>query len=257
MTKRQTLGDDEYQFPSEEYIAPEETSSEEATPELEHPEPEEPHHTTSVPGMVLEKVKHFALGHKKAVIVTGLCVLGFISFHVLRHPAPQPVVQKPAPVVQAPVQPQPVMQQPAQLSDQAVSQLNSLNQAESTATQQIMQLQGQVSDLKNQLTQANVAQNALTEDVNTLRNQVGGLLDQVRRLQKQLKAKDVAVPPIVYHLQAIVMGRAWLVGSDGSTDTVSVGDKLKNYGTVLSVDLNQGKVVTSSGKTIGYGADDR
>ena len=47
-------------------------------------------------------------------------------------------------------------------------------------------------------------------------------------------------------------GRAWLVDDKGATATVVVGHKLKDYGTVEKILVNQGVVTTSSGRTINF-----
>jgi intracellular multiplication protein IcmG len=55
-----------------------------------------------------------------------------------------------------------------------------------------------------------------------------------------------------YQLQAMLPGRAWLIRSDGSTTTVSLGDKIPGYGTVILINPDAGMVQTSSGAIIKY-----
>jgi intracellular multiplication protein IcmG len=55
-----------------------------------------------------------------------------------------------------------------------------------------------------------------------------------------------------YRLQAAIPGRAWLMRSDGANVTVSLGDKIPGYGTIVGIDPNEGVVQTSSGANIKY-----
>jgi hypothetical protein len=55
---------------------------------------------------------------------------------------------------------------------------------------------------------------------------------------------------IVYNVQAVVPGRAWLMNDAGKSVTVAVGDKLPGFGVVVDIDALNGVVVTSSGKLL-------
>ena len=55
---------------------------------------------------------------------------------------------------------------------------------------------------------------------------------------------------IVYNVQAVVPGRAWLMHDSGKSVTVAVGDKLPGFGVVVDIDALNGVVVTSSGKLL-------
>ena len=61
---------------------------------------------------------------------------------------------------------------------------------------------------------------------------------------------------VIYHLEAVIPGRAWLMGSDGSTLTVKKGSKLPGYGVVTFIDANQGRVSINSGQVIRFSQDD-
>ena len=63
-------------------------------------------------------------------------------------------------------------------------------------------------------------------------------------------------PQVTYNIQAVIPGRAWLIGSNGSILTVREGIKMKSYGTVRLIDPIQGRVVTSSGKIIRFSPED-
>lgn len=74
--------------------------------------------------------------------------------------------------------------------------------------------------------------------------------------QYKVYKKRVIVRPAVYHLKAIMPGRAWLQSTKGVLVTVKVGDPLKSYGVVRAINPIQGWVGTSSGKVIQYGPQD-
>lgn len=72
---------------------------------------------------------------------------------------------------------------------------------------------------------------------------------------KRIRHRKVA-KPLVYHVKALIPGRAWLESNRGTTTSVKVGDTLKNYGQITSINPNTGMVDTSSGRVIKYGRYD-
>ncbi len=52
---------------------------------------------------------------------------------------------------------------------------------------------------------------------------------------------------IVYNVQAVVPGRAWLMSEAGKSLTVAVGDSLPGLGVVVDIDSLNGVVLTSAG----------
>jgi intracellular multiplication protein IcmG len=48
-------------------------------------------------------------------------------------------------------------------------------------------------------------------------------------------------------LRAVIPGRAWLVDTQGRTYTVTQGDLVGNFGKVVQIDADAGRVITSSG----------
>jgi hypothetical protein len=60
----------------------------------------------------------------------------------------------------------------------------------------------------------------------------------------------------VYHLKALIPGRAWLQTREGATATVTLGDRLPGYGIIQTINTDSGIVTTSSGNVIVYGPKD-
>ncbi len=74
---------------------------------------------------------------------------------------------------------------------------------------------------------------------------------QKKQKQKALEKKS----RVVYHVQAIIPGRAWLKSADGMTITVVKGNRVPGYGRVTQIDSDNGIVRTSDGTVFGYAFD--
>lgn len=243
MADKNKFDDQEYQFPKEEYLDADLHA--ETPPNREEPavKPEEEQAARSgALAMAWEN-------HKRIIIIAGVLVVVTTVFGVMRmmhhQPAPAPVAP-PAPVVQNVVDPE------------IVSQLTDLKQNAINNNAAVRQLQTQVQQLTNALDQSRAAQQQLNQGLLILAGQMQQLTEQVKVLSKP---KPVAAKPVVkaapevvitYQLRAIVPGRAWVVGSDGQSHSVTVGDTLPQYGSVQSINADEGIVITSSGKTIKF-----
>lgn len=69
-------------------------------------------------------------------------------------------------------------------------------------------------------------------------------------------AKTPSAPRVVYYIQAVIPGRAWLVSSTGNTLTVREGTPIPGLGVVRLIDAQQGRVVLSSGQVIRFSQQD-
>lgn len=126
----------------------------------------------------------------------------------------------------------------------AVSQqVNSVNNNVSNLNAQIENLNQVISTLSNQLTKQ-------SEEISVLMART-----QPRPVKKPI-VKRAHTPAISYYLQAVIPGRAWLIGTNGSTLTVREGTIITGYGTVKLIDSLQGRVLTSSGRVIRFSQAD-
>ncbi|KGP62563.1 type IV secretion protein IcmG [Legionella norrlandica] len=126
--------------------------------------------------------------------------------------------------------------------------------------------------------------NALSEQINTVNNNIRDLNTQIANLnqvignmssqlarqsevinvlmtrtapKKVVKvSRPVAPARVIYFIQAVIPGRAWLIGSNGSTLTVREGSKIPGYGVVKLIDSLQGRILTSSGQVIKFSQED-
>ncbi len=135
-------------------------------------------------------------------------------------------------------------------------QTDELGQKNSEEDDKIAQLQRSLLSINRNL--ADIQQNlsTLTSTVQNLQQQVSASQNQRPINTKPSVARKKPVNTVSYTLKAIVPGRAWILGSNGRTFTVRVGDPLSGYGIINAIDSNQGIVGTSSGKLIQYGPND-
>ena len=141
------------------------------------------------------------------------------------------------------------------------SQLDSLKADTKEANEATTKLQNQIQDMQSQVSQTASQQAALNKSMLALVQEVKHLSDKLQAEHTAPAAKKATksapVRHISFHLRAIVPGRAWIVSSDGLSQSVSVGDSVPQYGRVKVVDANRGMVLTSSGKVIDYGINDK
>lgn len=243
-------GDDEYQFPSEEYGADEsaeQSVDSDAQEEQQHDDEQESHYAAS-PSLA---DRFPVLRNKRIMMGVGIVIVAIVGVKlmagghtkVIKQPVHKAVVQKP------------VIAQPNPAFLGQLKQLKRSSQGDQTT---ISQLKAQVEQLQNSLDSSNSENTQLSYSLQTLTNQVKSLSAEVKKSQQHHKKKVVKkpAPEIHYNLIAVVPGRAWIESSTGSSITVRVGDKVKDYGTVRAVNTSRGMVLTSSGKVIEYGVDD-
>ena len=195
--------------------------------------------------------------HKRMIIIIGAVVVIGLTFGIMRtlksHSEPAPAIDQPAApaVVQAPIA-QPVT------DPQITDQLTELKQESINNSVATRQLQSQVLQLTNSLNQTRTNQQQLNQSLMVLVGQVQQLTSELKTLShpKPVKVEAPAPKPvekvITYQIRAVVPGRAWIVNSDGESQSVAIGDVVPQYGNVQSIDADTGVVITTSGKTIKF-----
>jgi len=119
----------------------------------------------------------------------------------------------------------------------------------------------QIKELQTSLDQMNHSVTVLESSLLSLTSSVIRLSDKVNALEKS-RTKSIPAanikPPVllVYYLQSLTTGRAWVESSVGDFTTVKVGDSLPGYGQVKGIDVRAGNISTSSGRMIYYGPND-
>lgn len=210
-----------------------------------------------------EKAKEFAGKHTRILIVVGVAIVAIIGLKLfLSSPTDTqklmqaPVVQQRAPVQQqAPV----VIQQKPSVSKR---QLNSVANVASSNKNNLNALQSRIGNMSAKQADTADAISQLSGQIQQMQSTNQQLSAQVKLMEKReqdrLKKETYKKTHYVhYRVKALESGRAWLMGSNGMSTTVSVGSKLPHYGEVLSIDVDNGTVVTSSGSTLKYGLNER
>jgi intracellular multiplication protein IcmG len=143
--------------------------------------------------------------------------------------------------------------------------------ATATNNDQLADIQTQTAQNKAQLETVQNQLNTLTNSVTTMQNNLASITTQLQVLTSKLEAQGEKVievhpkplivsPPRIlikklptpYFIQAMIPGRAWLITPHGHTVTVSVGDHLFGYGTIIRIVPTRGIVMTSSGAILRY-----
>lgn len=212
---------------------------------------------------------------RNALIVIGVVVVFFVMYRFIApyfsgskesiKPALPPVAQ----TMSAPVQPTPapvVAPQNLPVVKEADEQLK-----KTVSTIEINQqgLRSDINSLNGQMQGLNTKLDELSSQINRLNQALGALSNQVAQQSHDVSALMVkaqppkpkskagpAMPQVTYYIQAVIPGRAWLIGSNGSILTVREGIKIGGYGLVQLIDPMQGRVVTSSGKIIRFSPQD-
>ncbi|MGL5741186.1 MAG: type IVB secretion system protein IcmG/DotF [Legionella sp.] len=186
-------------------------------------------------------------------------------------PAPQPAITEvpPEPIqpTPAPIQQPTPTQQPAEVQENNSALQQKVSSIE--ATQQSVQTE--VSSMNQQVGNVNNNVNSLATQITKLTQMIGDLTSQVARqsqeinvLMERTKPKPInrivrhqqAGQQIIYYINAVIPGRAWLIGTNGSTLTVREGTKIAGYGVVKLIDSMDGLVLTSSGRVIRFSQED-
>jgi intracellular multiplication protein IcmG len=144
-----------------------------------------------------------------------------------------------------------------------------LNAANNSATsiledKDLSELKDKVHGYDKKLGSVNVQMNEISLQLREMKGMVEivnqkFLAMERAKLAKVTKVKVKSKPKFTlkYTTRALIDGRAWLVSSDGTTLSVSVGDTLEGgYGKVVAILPIQGIVTTSSGKNISLGQND-
>jgi intracellular multiplication protein IcmG len=200
---------------------------------------------------------------KRKLIVPGIIVLailliyGIFSFYGSRksrlaeQQIPQPIVTTLAP---APV----VTQSSSDLiNEQIEKSYEATKQRINEAMEEVSKKDlDKISELANTVSRSQQDISDINQAVNQLTASMQQVLTEIQSLKAKPKKKKPSGPLTVYHVRAIVPGRAWLESANGKNLTLRVGDRLNGYGTVEAISPQQGTVMMSNGSTIQYGVND-
>ncbi|MCE0724783.1 type IVB secretion system protein IcmG/DotF [Legionella resiliens] len=229
---------------------------------------------------------------RNALIAVGIIIFAMLMYQFIggmfSKPTPAPKESEaPAPIAEIPPQPkevqpeippepiqqQPVVQQPIvqqtpppviQESSALQQKVASIESSQQTVQSEVSSMNQQVSNINNNVNALNAQIAKLNQVISNLNNQVVKQSEVINVLIERTKPKPVkrvihikpASPQIIYYINAVIPGRAWLIGTNGSTLTVREGSKIAGYGVVKLIDSMQGRVLTSSGRVIRFSQED-
>ncbi len=226
-----------------------------------------------VPGKDIKRNALIAIG----LVVFAMVMYKFIGYMFFSEPTDSvvtkaevpPITQvTPQPVPTTTITPAPVQQ--IQQTQQVVPQVDPEMASKVSAIEMSQQsLRSEVSSLSEQVATINNNVNNLNAQIANLNQVIGTLSNQMAKQSEVIsvliaKAQPKKVKPVVryvpqrvkYNIQAVIPGRAWLIGTNGSTITVREGTKVAGYGIVKLIDSMQGRVLTSSGQVIRFSQND-
>lgn len=221
------------QGPEEEYKLKEEEYGVEPSAPKESKEPEQPKGPEFMKR--IPKIK-FPI-NKKLLIAIGIIIVLFIIYQFI---GPKPTKE--------------LAPSPEDFQTSVTQQLFEL-------TQKFNQNSAKITNIEDKLNRIQSLASKTDGVVNNLNTTVSELSKIVQQLTLERKAMEITKvkrikPKVIYHVRAIVSGRAWLEAEDGTTVTVRPGSKLNNYGTVTKIDAREGIVRTDLGFVIKHGIND-
>lgn len=133
-----------------------------------------------------------------------------------------------------------------------MNQLNQLGQQAAQNSAQMNNVSQNIQMLESQMMKLN---NVLLDLLSEAKKKQNVELQQQAERSHYAGAKREDTPELVYYIQAIIPGRAWLKDSNGKIFTVTTGDQIPGYGRIIDIDPKNGLVKTDQGRAIEYGID--
>jgi intracellular multiplication protein IcmG len=264
--------DDEYQF-----VDPDAGSSE--------PMDHTPDTGTAAPASGEQSFMDKTFAGKSGVIRNSLIVVGIIIAGMIIYPfvhsaltgskkpsvisaiPPEKMVQKPV----VAVIPQPVstpVPEVQNLNADVTQKLSTLQQSQERMQTEVASTGNQIAGINNSITEMTAKVTELNRiillyatKVDEQSRVVAQLVTEAEALKKAKKKHvvirhKILIPAVKYYIQAVIPGRAWLIGSNGVTLTVREGTMIAGLGMVKLIDPRQGRVLTSSGQVIRFSQED-
>lgn len=228
---------------------------------------------------------------RNAVIVVGAIILAMVMYKLIAmmfsgkntvvtnknaitpiaqvSPEPTPKPSTPAPIIATPTPtPTPVLEQhpaPSVVDTDLKEKVAAIEQSQQSVKAEVSSVGQQVGTVNNNINNLNTQIANLNQIISNLSNQVTKQSQEINTLMARSQPKPVKrvvrhvkvmQQRITFYIQAVIPGRAWLIGSNGSTLTVREGTKVAGYGTVKLIDSIQGRILTSSGQVIKFSQED-
>lgn len=171
---------------------------------------------------------------------------------------PQPVQTIPTTPIQQ-VQPATVVEDDPDLK----KKVSAIEMSQQSLRSEVNALSEQINAVNNNIKNLNAQIVNLNQIIGNMSNQIARQSEVINVLMVRTTPKKVVkisrpavAARVIYYIQAVIPGRAWLIGSNGSTLTVREGSKIPGYGIVKLIDSLQGRILTSSGQVIKFSQED-
>ncbi len=201
---------------------------------------------------------------RKALVIFGGFILFLLVYKTLHFLfGGKSTENKIVPVAQQTQKPTP-LQQPMSINmkaDRVTEKLAVLEQNQQSAQSSLQNLNDQISSMNTAMSDMTSKMNALSASLASVSQQLETQTQEIERLvamnTKRIRPIHVSKPrgfreSVMYSLQAIIPGRAWLIASDGTSITVREGSTVAGYGIVKGIDAERGRVLMSSGRVIKF-----
>lgn len=213
---------------------------------------------------------------RNALIVVGLIIFALVMYKFIGYlfsgkseqvKPDIPTVANITPKAPTTIQPTPVSIKEPQPVVPAVDpelkqKIAAIEITQQTFKSEVVSVGGQVRNLNDNINNLNTQITRLNQMIESLSNQVSRQSEEIKILRVCNRPKPVKpitkhhIQRVIYYIKAVIPGRAWLIGSNGSTLTVREGTNIPGYGVVRLIDSLQGRVLTSSGQVIKFSQDD-
>lgn len=171
---------------------------------------------------------------------------------------PQPVQTIPTTPIQQ-VQPATIVEDDSDLK----KKVSAIEMTQQSLRSEVNALSEQINAVNNNIKNLNAQIVNLNQIIGNMSNQIAKQSEVINVLMVRTTPKKVVkisrpavAARVIYYIQAVIPGRAWLIGSNGSTLTVREGSKIPGYGIVKLIDSLQGRILTSSGQVIKFSQED-
>lgn len=174
-----------------------------------------------------------------------------VQTEIITTAPPTPVVEQPQPIINT--------------GDSDLKQkVSSIEVSQQSIRSEVTSVGEQVGTVNNNINNLNAQLTKLNQVIGNLSNQVTKQSEEISMLMARSQPKvvkpvnyhKIRAQRVIYYIQAVIPGRAWLIASNGSTLTVREGTKVAGYGMVKLIDAMQGRILTSSGQVIRFSQED-
>lgn len=214
------------------------------------------------------------LGLVLCIIITYKFIGGIFSgknsaenFNAKALPAPTAkTMPKPLPIENS-IQPVPQIREPIVVENNNLlkQKVDSIEISQQNLQTQVSTINDQLGTVSNNVTNLTAEMVKINQAMAYITNQINNQSEAINLLMERTKPKQIkhiihnhnhADKVTKYYINAVIPGRAWLIGANGSTLSVRKGTKIPGYGLVTLVDAIEGRVLMSSGRTIKFSQED-